>query len=117
MASGTTPLTEAVDKVIRTVEPMAAQLREAGQRVMVVIATDGHPNNRTTFLDAMRRLQQLPVLAGSSCPPARLAELSFSLSLVREACTSSRSFSLAGSSCPSSSTRSLFSYSLSSLGG
>jgi len=59
---GGTPLTEAVHKVIGKVEPMAASLRASGQRVVVVIATDGHPNNAQTFLSAMKQLQELPVL-------------------------------------------------------
>jgi len=61
-ANGSTPLTETVLRVISGIEPLAATMRAAGQRAVVVIATDGHPNNPRTFLEAMKRLQELPVL-------------------------------------------------------
>jgi Mg-chelatase subunit ChlD len=59
--SGTTPLTEAVMKVVSMVTPQAARLRAAGQKVAVLLCTDGLPNNKTSFVQAMRQLQQLPV--------------------------------------------------------
>merc|ERR1719502_2629197 len=58
---GTTPLTEAVINVVAMIEPVQAELRSRGQRVVVIIATDGLPNDRRSFVSAMQRLQCLPV--------------------------------------------------------
>jgi len=57
----TTPLTEALAKIISMIEPMAPKLRAAGQNIAVVICTDGLPNHKQSFVRAMRRLQTLPV--------------------------------------------------------
>uniref|UniRef100_A0A6V4A1U7 VWFA domain-containing protein n=1 Tax=Prymnesium polylepis TaxID=72548 RepID=A0A6V4A1U7_9EUKA len=57
-----TPLTEAVQTISRLIEPSASALRSRGQRVLVVVATDGRPDNPHTFVHAMRELQRLPVL-------------------------------------------------------
>merc|ERR1719446_1246009 len=43
------------------IEPAAAALRARGEQVCVIIATDGMPNNRATFVAAMQHLQRLPV--------------------------------------------------------
>lgn len=59
--SGSTPLTEAVMKVVSIIQPCAAKLRAAGQTVSVLLCTDGLPNNKHSFLQAMQALQQLPV--------------------------------------------------------
>lgn len=56
-----TPLTEAVMTIVNTVTPAAAELRARGERVMIVLATDGLPNHPPSFLDWMRKLQHLPV--------------------------------------------------------
>lgn len=58
---GTTPLTESVRYIIRMVQPAATALREAGNKVAVVIATDGRPDNVRSFLDSLKELQRLPV--------------------------------------------------------
>jgi len=58
---GTTPLTESVMRIVSMIEPHASDLQSRGERVAVVIATDGLPNNRTSFVAAMQTLQRLPV--------------------------------------------------------
>jgi len=58
---GGTPLTEAIERIITSVAPGADKLRANGQQVAVVIATDGLPNNPSTFLRKLQELQQLPV--------------------------------------------------------
>lgn len=58
---GTTPLTEAVQQVTSQIAPAAAKLSAHGQKVVVVVCTDGRPNNPTSFLRAVRELQSLPV--------------------------------------------------------
>ena len=57
---GSTPLTEAVNKVIAKISPMVDSLRADGKRALVVLATDGLPNDSTSFLESMKKLQQLP---------------------------------------------------------
>jgi len=56
-----TPLTEAVQLVADCVKPSEATLRAAGKRAVVIIATDGLPNDAKSFLNAMTILQRLPV--------------------------------------------------------
>lgn len=58
---GSTPLTEALIRVISQIEPAAGTLRSRGEQVAVILATDGLPNNPATFLHAVHRLQTLPV--------------------------------------------------------
>lgn len=58
---GTTPLTESVMQVVAMLEPYAPRLRQNGEQVCVIIATDGLPDNRQTFVAAMQHLQRLPV--------------------------------------------------------
>ena len=59
---GSTPLTEAVNTAITKRSPMAEPLRAAGTCALVVLATDGHPNNAKSFLESMKKLQLLPCL-------------------------------------------------------
>lgn len=58
---GSTPLTEAVQQVISQVAPAAGKLMAHGQKAVVVLCTDGRPNNPSTFLHALQELQRLPV--------------------------------------------------------
>jgi len=58
--TGTTPLTEALITICSMLEPAADKLISLGQKVVVVVATDGLPNSKETFIQALRRLQQLP---------------------------------------------------------
>lgn len=55
-----TPLTEAVDRITSMIAPVAEKLVAKGQRIAVVIATDGLPDNSTSFLRSLQQLQQLP---------------------------------------------------------
>ena len=57
----TTPLTEAVQQVTQKIRPSRATLTAKGQKVVVVLCTDGLPNDPTSFLRALQELQRLPV--------------------------------------------------------
>ena len=59
--TGTTPLTESVLAVTQQIAPAAETLRAYGQKVVVVLATDGLPNDPRSFLQALQELQRLPV--------------------------------------------------------
>jgi len=64
---GGTPLTAHVGEIRAVVESMAPMLRESGQRVSIIIATDGIPTDgsskspRDSFVRALRTLEGLPV--------------------------------------------------------
>ena len=58
--SGSTPLTESIVNIISLVAPAADRLRAHGQEVVVTIATDGLPNDKRSFQQALRQLQALP---------------------------------------------------------
>ena len=60
--SGGTPLSRHVREVQKEVSSMAPQLRQAGQKVAIVIATDGMPDgNKDDFVNCLRELEGLPV--------------------------------------------------------
>merc|ERR1712167_165923 len=59
--NGRTPLTGAAIRIISMLEPHALKLRSRGERVVVILATDGLPDDPRSFLVAMQRLQALPV--------------------------------------------------------
>jgi len=59
--TGTTPLTEALQQIIRLIQPGAEKINMLGQKVVIVLATDGRPNDPNTFLRALQELQRLPV--------------------------------------------------------
>lgn len=58
---GTTPLTAHVLELCGRIGQMRDSLKTSGQTVVVVIATDGLPNDSTAFLQALQQLQTLPV--------------------------------------------------------
>jgi len=58
---GRTPLTEATQRIVSAISPMKDKLIANGQQVVVVIATDGLPDDSHTFLTALQGLQSLPV--------------------------------------------------------
>lgn len=58
---GTTPLTEKVMEVVSMIEPAVPSLTARGEKVAVILATDGLPNDKRSFLNAMKYLQTLPV--------------------------------------------------------
>ena len=55
---GSTPLTEAVNRVHSLLAPLAAGMRSRGELATVVIATDGLPDSPRTFLPALQLLMQ-----------------------------------------------------------
>ena len=59
--TGTTPLAESLHQIINTINPVAEKMRHNGQKAVVVIATDGLPNDKNAFLRALQQLQALPV--------------------------------------------------------
>jgi len=67
---GSTPLTQHMREIREELIAMAPELRQTGQRVSIVIATDGLPTNETgqggdfekrRFVEALRLLEGLPV--------------------------------------------------------
>lgn len=58
---GQTPLCAQVREVVGQITSIAPQLRAAGQRAVVVVATDGKPTDGD-LATTLRPLQQLPVL-------------------------------------------------------
>eukprot|EP00951_Prasinocladus_malaysianus_P045159 scaffold596009_cov42-Prasinocladus_malaysianus.AAC.1 len=54
-----TPLTEAVQTIHAVIASAAPDLQASGQHVVVILATDGHPDNPQTFVSAVRLLQSL----------------------------------------------------------
>lgn len=68
--NGRTPLTERVTEIAVRIESMKEDLRSRGQKVAIILATDGLPTDRTgrstqaekaAFQNALRRLEGLPV--------------------------------------------------------
>lgn len=59
--NGSTPLTEKLMEVVSMIAPLAPRLRASGHAVSVLICTDGLPNDKRSFVQAMRQLQTLPV--------------------------------------------------------
>jgi len=67
---GITPLTEHVKRLKQEIQEMSSHLKAQGQKVVIVLATDGLPLDKESsglpeakqkFLDAMRSLEGLPV--------------------------------------------------------
>lgn len=58
---GRTPLTNSVELINASIQSVAPRLAAAGQKAVVVIATDGLPDDPRTFLAALQALQTLPV--------------------------------------------------------
>ena len=58
--SGQTPLCWHIRDVIKHIEPIANKLRQAGQKIAIIIATDGEPTDGD-LVETLRPLQQLPV--------------------------------------------------------
>lgn len=59
--AGRTPLTAAVQQISALLRPVASRLQAAGQRSVVVLCTDGLPDDSHSFLGALQELQALPV--------------------------------------------------------
>jgi hypothetical protein len=68
--NGVTPLTYHLETISNRIAAMESVLRQQGQKAVVVIATDGLPSDdrgnvtdqvRLEFVDALKRLQRLPV--------------------------------------------------------
>lgn len=68
--TGCTPLTKRIVEIKEEVSAMASQLRENGQRVAIIIATDGLPTDdhgrgriaeQRIFVESLRGLEGLPV--------------------------------------------------------
>lgn len=59
--AGSTPLTEAVMRIVSQLQPLAEQMRANAQQAVVTLMTDGLPNDKTSFALALRALQALPV--------------------------------------------------------
>jgi len=57
--TGTTPLTQAVQTVTGLVAEAAQQFRKNGQTAVVVLATDGLPDDPASFVPAVTELQRL----------------------------------------------------------
>lgn len=60
---GYTPLNQHLTEIIQHVESMAPELRKSGQKVAVIIATDGVPSDcsKTEFIKSLKGLGRLPV--------------------------------------------------------
>merc|ERR1712187_375017 len=68
--NGCTPLTQHIKEIYQQVLTMEASLRESGQRVAIIIATDGLPTDeygntneyeRNLFVESLKKLEGLPV--------------------------------------------------------
>ena len=57
---GQTPLCEQIKQVVASIQRIEDDLRRAGQKACVIVATDGEPTDGD-LVEAMRPLQQLPV--------------------------------------------------------